>query len=80
MRAANKVAGQSCGATNSKRQGAPQERSDAAVRPYANDLMRDRNLRDKVQPIIRSADFNDIGELKMRLIEMWGEKRTALHK
>jgi len=34
----------------------------------------------KARAIMNSKDFNAIGSLKMVLLEMWGDERTALHK
>ncbi len=35
---------------------------------------------DKAGAIMNSKDFNAIGSLKMVLLEMWADERTALHK
>jgi hypothetical protein len=50
----------------------------ASVQQYAKELKRDRRYALKVQEIQRSADWQNLGRLKGRLIDMWIQERNAL--
>jgi hypothetical protein len=50
------------------------------LQKYAQDLSRNTRIKSKVQAIIRGKDFNHIGSLKLALLELWGDERTALHR
>ncbi len=55
-------------------------KSLGSLQEYTRDLLRNSQVKASAQAIIRSKDFNEIGSLKLALLELWGGERTALHR
>ena len=52
----------------------------ATLRQYAEGLRRNRLYRERVNEMRRGDTWNDLGDLKAALLDMWIEEKNALMK